>query len=133
MLDDEIVEKIPFVDGPVVEDSYKASIVYCLMCLGYTYMELRHYTEAISCLDESLEIAGDKVPDLYFRRAQAICYNKFSNSDDYKKALEDINKAISLKKDSLYIEFLDKFKEMIEQKKKNELDSINSIKIYNYY
>ncbi len=98
------------------------------MCLSYAYMELKHYSEAIDCINESFEYAGDKVPDLYFRRAQAVCYNKYSSDEDYKKALEDINKAIKLKKEKepIYQEFLDKFKIVIETKKKEELEKITS-------
>jgi tetratricopeptide (TPR) repeat protein len=89
-------------------------------------MELRHYSEAMECINESLEYAGDKVPDLYFRRAQAICYNKYSNEEDYQKAFDDINKAISLKKDPIYNELFEKMKGFVENKKTNELEKINS-------
>jgi tetratricopeptide (TPR) repeat protein len=126
ILDNDIVEKKPFVDGPVVEDSYKASIVYCLMCLSNAYMELRHYSEAIECINESLEYAGDKVPDLYFRRAQAYYHNKFSGETEIKKAFEDVNKAISLKKETIYQELLEKLTALVEQRKKHEIDTVTS-------
>jgi tetratricopeptide (TPR) repeat protein len=89
-------------------------------------MELRHYTEALECINESLEYAGDKVPDLYFRRAQAVCYNKYSVTEDLDKAMEDINKAISLKKELIYTEFQDKLKGIQVQRKNQELENIIS-------
>lgn len=57
-------------------------------------MELRQYTNAIECLDECEELAGNLVPDVYFRRAQARMYNKNSTNEDMEKAKEDIEKAI---------------------------------------
>lgn len=131
VLDNDIEEKKPLVDGSVVEDSYNACLVYVLMCLCYAYIELRHYSEAISCINEALEYAQDKVPDLFFRRAQAICYNKYSSIEDMNKGLEDINKAISLKKEPIYLEFLDKFKGIIEHRKKEEAETIISKLIFN--
>jgi len=89
-------------------------------------MELRHYSEAIECINESLEIAGDKVPDLYFRRAQAVFYNKFATNEDLKRSLEDINKAISLKKEPIYLELLDKFNAYVDKKSKDESEVILS-------
>jgi tetratricopeptide (TPR) repeat protein len=115
ILDDDIDEKIVYLDDiKVEEDSYKASVVYLLNNLSYAYMELRHYTEAIDTLDEALSIAEDKVPDLFFRRSQARACNKFSDNEELEKAMQDIDKAISLKDDPLYHEhkqFLNKIKE----------------------
>jgi tetratricopeptide (TPR) repeat protein len=70
-------------------------------------MELRHYSEAIDCLDEALAIAEDKLPDLYFRRSQARTYNKFSDNEELEKAMQDIDKAIELKDEPLYKEHKD--------------------------
>lgn len=96
-------------------------------------MELRHYSEAISCINEALEYAGDKVPDLYFRRAQIISCNKYSSQQDFDNALNDINKAIQLKdekklKEPIYHEFLEKLQNQIEDKKKEQVGNIISKK-----
>ena len=115
ILDDDIDEKIVYLDDiKVEEDSYKASVVYLLNNLSYAYMELRQYTEVIDTLDEAISIAEDKVPDLFFRRSQARACNKFSDNEELEKAMQDIDKAISLKDDPLYHEqkqFLNKVKE----------------------
>lgn len=123
ILDADIKECKCFLDDVAVEeDSYKASIVFLLMCLGAAYMELRHYSEAIECLNECLTIAGDKVPDLYFRRSQARTYNKYSNESELKLAKEDIDKAISLKKEQIYIEHKDKLIKIMEENQKTRVE-----------
>jgi tetratricopeptide (TPR) repeat protein len=132
ILDDDIEEKIVYMDDvKVEEDSYQACVVYLLKNLGYTYMELRHFTEAIDCFDEALEVAGDRVPDLFFRRSQARTYNKYSKDDDYELAMKDIEKAISLKPDDIiFKEHLDILKKIVEknlEEKYLKIESINFI------
>ena len=95
ILDEEIEEKKCVLDAPdVEEESYKACVIYILEIMAYCHMELRQYTNAIECLDECEELAGNLVPDVYFRRAQARMYNKNSTNEDMEKAKEDIEKAI---------------------------------------
>ena len=48
------------------------------------------------------------------------------NADDYKNALDDINKALSLKKEPIYTEFLEKLKALVEKRKKDEIEQITS-------
>lgn len=97
VLDEEIEEKHVYLDAPdVEEESYKACVIYLLEIMAYSYMELRHYSCAIECLNECAEIAGNLVPDVYFRRAQARMYNKNSTDEDIKLAKEDMEKAIKL-------------------------------------
>lgn len=135
VLDDDIVVKTPSIDGDVVNDSYKACVVYLLMCMSYAYMELRHYSEALECINEAFEYAGDKVPDLYFRRAQTIYNNKYADADDYNKAIEDLKKAIELKeqkneKEPIYIEQLDKLSMIKSMKEKDEFDKTICIFVF---
>ena len=95
ILDDEIEEKKCYLDAPdVEEESYKACVVFLLENMAYCHMELRQYTNAIECLDECEETCGDLVPDVFFRRAQARMFNKFSTEEDLQKAQNDIEKAI---------------------------------------
>jgi tetratricopeptide (TPR) repeat protein len=117
ILDEDIIEKIVYLDDVAVEnDSYEACLVYLLNNLAYAYMELRHYSEALDCLEEAIEIAKDRVPDLFFRRSQARCYNKFSKDEDLLLAKEDIDRAISLKKDEIiYKEHLNILNKLIEK------------------
>ena len=89
-------------------------------------MELRHYSEAIDCLDECISIAGDKISDLYFRRSQVRTYNKCSNDEDLRIANSDIEKAISLKKEKIYFEHKEKLTKIIEDKKSSSLEKIES-------
>jgi len=119
VLDCEIKEMKAYLDNvEVEEDSYKACVVYLLMCLSNTYMELRHHSEAIACLNECLTYSGDKVPDVYFRRSQARGLNKYSTEEEILLSIEDAKKAISLKKEKIYEEHLDKLKTILEDKKK---------------
>jgi tetratricopeptide (TPR) repeat protein len=113
-------------DVKVEEDSFKACVVYTLMHLSYAYMEMRHYSDAVECMDEAIDIAEDKVPDLYFRRSQARAYNNYSNEEDYEKAMADIDKAISLKDDPMYKEHKKFIEEFIEKKFKDEVDRAKS-------
>jgi hypothetical protein len=125
VLDSEIKECKTFLDDVQVEDdSYRACVVYLLMCLSYSYMELRHYNDAIQCLDECLPICGDKVPDVYFRRSQARTYNKNSTDEELALAEKDIEKAISLKTEKIYQEHKDILKKIVEERKTQRKEKI---------
>jgi tetratricopeptide (TPR) repeat protein len=132
ILDEDIEEKHVYLDDvQVEEDSYKACVVYLLMNLSYAYMELRHFTEAIECMDEAIPMAEDKVPDLYFRRSQARTYNKFSTEEELQLAMEDIDKAIELKPDeNIYKEHKMKLENIKKEKLVKELEKTKS-KFYN--
>jgi tetratricopeptide (TPR) repeat protein len=90
--------------------------------MSYAYMELRHYNEAIECLDECLNFAEDKVPDIYFRRSQAKTYNKYSSDRDLEEAMMDIEKALSLKEEIIYSEHKEILEKIISEKKKAEIE-----------
>lgn len=132
IIDDDIDEKIVYLDDvKVEEDSYQACVVYLLKNLGYAYMELRHYSEAIDCFDEALEIAGDRVPDLYFRRSQARTYNKYSREEDFELAKKDIEKAITLKSDeNIFKEHLDILNKLIDKISQEKYEKIESNYIF---
>jgi tetratricopeptide (TPR) repeat protein len=128
ILDDDIEEKIVYLDDvKVEEDSYQACVVYLLKNLGYAYMELRHFSEAVDCFDEALDVAGDRLPDLYFRRSQARVYNKYSKQEDYELAKADIRKAIELKKDEIiFKEHLDIINKIVEKNFEEKYAKIDS-------
>lgn len=134
ILDDDIDEKIVYMDDvKVEEDSYQACVVYLLKNLGYAYMELRHFSEAIDCFDEALEVAGDRVPDLYFRKSQARTYNKYSKEEDYELAKVDIQKAIELKKDEIiFTEHLEILNKIVEKNYEDNYVKTES-KFYLFY
>jgi tetratricopeptide (TPR) repeat protein len=128
ILDDDIDEKIVYLDDvKVEEDSYKACVVYILNNLAYAYMELRHYTEAVDTLDEAISIAEEKIPDLFFRRSQARACNKFSDNEELEKAMQDIDKAISLKDDPLYHEHKQNLIKIKDEKIKKGIERAEKI------
>ena len=98
ILDDDIEEKRVIMENNNKNEKYlfKVSLVYILEIMAYCYMELRLYSRAIECLDECESIAGDYLPDIYLRRAQARIYNKKISDQELKIAEKDINKAINL-------------------------------------
>ncbi len=120
ILDDDIIEKSVYLDDvKVEEDSYQACVVYLLMNLSYAYMELRHYSDALDCLNECAEVAEDKLPDVYLRRSQARTYNKRSTDEELDKAMKDIDKAIGLKpEEEIYKEHKEILKNIMEKRKK---------------
>lgn len=110
ILDTDIVEKRVVIDSEDnqsrLHDSYDACIVFLMMNLSATYMELRHYSEAVSCLNEAESLCGSKIPDVLLRRSQARTYNKSSSDEDLLLALADIKKALEVKQDPIYEEHL---------------------------
>ena len=97
ILDEDINIKSCYMDAPEgQEESFKSCVVYILLLMAYCFIELRHYSSAIGCLNECEEIAGDLVPDVFLRRAQARMYNKNSGNEEILKAQNDIEKAIKL-------------------------------------
>jgi tetratricopeptide (TPR) repeat protein len=128
ILDDDIIEKKCLVgdDAEVLLDSYKACVVYLLSHLSFAYMELRHYSDAIDCLDEAIAIAEDKVADLYFRRSQARTYNTYSGDEELDKAMKDIDKAIALKPQDIYEEHKKMIIKFAEDRFNSELEKTQS-------
>jgi hypothetical protein len=117
ILDEDIEEKHVYLDNiKVEEDSFKACTVYLLMNLSSAYMELRHYSDSLDCLDECIQIAEEKVPDLFFRRSQARTFNKTSNQMELELAMQDIEKAISLKDEAIYKEHKQTLQKILKER-----------------
>lgn len=144
ILDEEIEEKVIFLDAPdVEEDSYKACIVYLLLNMSSLYMERRHYSEALKCLNEAETYSEDKLPDVFFRRSQARTYNKYSSIKDLELAMIDLEKAIEsnirfnernkenyLSKNNnaqIYEEHKEKLNQIITKREKGEVDKTTCI------
>ena len=51
--------------------------------MGYCYIHLFSFSEAIECFNEAFKYVDDDCPDFYFRRAQAKIYNKSSNFKEF--------------------------------------------------
>ncbi len=109
----------------VEDEQFSYSIFSILISLAYSYLELRHFSEALEYLNECIEYYNEN-PDTYFRRSQARIYNKFSDDESNLLALMDIQKAIKLKngKCELYEEHLEKVENRIEERKNVSLERI---------
>ena len=87
-----------------IEELYKYDLInfnktmqLLLKRMGYCYIHLCAFSEAIECFNEAFKYVDDECPDFYFRRAEAKIYNKSSSLKDLKSALGDLNKALSRK------------------------------------
>ena len=87
-----------------IEELYKYDLInfnktmqLLLKRMGYCYIHLCAFSEAIECFNEAFKYVDDECPDFYFRRAEAKIYNKSSTLKDLKSALGDLNKALSRK------------------------------------
>mmetsp|Transcript_16408 Transcript_16408/g.15729 ORF Transcript_16408/g.15729 Transcript_16408/m.15729 type:complete len:84 (+) Transcript_16408:881-1132(+) len=73
------------------------------MNMGYCYMRLFFFEEAIKCFNYAIEITPT-IPDAYLRRSQAIMCNQESSMEDLKLAVGDVNKALEKRpKDKYYL------------------------------
>ena len=97
ILDDDIEIKSCYMDEPKAEEeSYKSCVVYILLIMAYCFIELRHYSSAINCLNECEKEAGDLVPDVFLRRAQALICKKNISKIELENAEKDLEKSIQL-------------------------------------
>ena len=97
ILDEDIEIKTCYMDEPKAEEeSFKSCVVYILLVMAYCFIELRHYSSAINCLNECEKEAGDLVPDVFLRRAQALICKKNMTKDELIQAEKDLEKSIIL-------------------------------------
>ena len=97
ILDSDVdIKKCNMDDPKSQEESFKSCVVYILLIMSYCFIELRHYSSAINCLNECEEEAGDLVPDVFLRRAQALMNKKTATKIELQKAEEDLEKSIIL-------------------------------------
>ena len=112
ILDEDIEIKNCYMDDPKAEEeSFKSCVVYILLVMAYCFIELRHYQSAINCLNECEKEAGDLVPDVFLRRAQAIICKKNMNRNDLSQAEKDLEKGILLA-EKFNIELKNEYDEM---------------------
>lgn len=109
------------------EDSYRTCVIYILKSLSYCYMNLRAYSEAVKCMEEAIGYASASLPDVLLRKCQAIMYNKFSSELFLSKALSDIQTAKGIKKTKMIEDHLVIISTIIEDKKKQRYDRVQSI------
>lgn len=112
------------------EDSFKHSLTSLLKSLSYALIEQRHYSQAIHCLNECLDLE-DNDPEVFFRRSQARLYNKFSKHKDLELALSDIEFSISINNQKqIYLSTRDLILMRMEDLKQSDVRKIRS-KDYN--
>jgi hypothetical protein len=106
---------------PLEEATWRGALVTILKALSFSYMHLRHYGEAIICLNEAIEISNSKTAELYLRRSQARMYNKSASLDDLQIALDDIHRAKMIDpEEKRFDDHLKILNDYIEEKKSNE-------------
>jgi len=131
ILDDDIVEKNPKeLNMDIEEESYRFCLANILLCISNCYIELRHFSSAIDCLNECISSCEDieNYLDVFFRRSQARTYNKYSDDAQLVLALADIQRAISLSmiRNRMYDEHYSILVKLIEQRKTVEKEKIKS-------
>lgn len=128
--EDIFQDQLKLEDIAAEEDSYRYSLIYLLLAMSYSFMELRHYREAIDCLDECIYLSGEKIADPYFRRCQARMCNKLADEEQLMLALADIQKAKSISNDKIYEVTYQNLMKHLEQRKISEFEKINCKKVF---
>lgn len=137
IIDDDIVYKtIKFNRKDKNElNNFNHSLCYTLKAMSYCYFNLRLFTQAIKCLDEAIEYSQDSLEEVYFRRAQARMFNKYSTVDELVLALKDLNMVETNQEDNQlrvnsHITMVNSF---IKQKKVERITKIKSILLIMFY
>lgn len=126
ILDLDIIEnQVKFEDNAIEEDTWRTALVNILLCLLYSYLELRHYSCAMACANECIIYSDENFPDVYFRRAQIRTYNKFSNQEQLLSALDDILKARTKNSNKIYFEHYILLLNQIDSKKNEVKDRLS--------
>ena len=127
--DDEIEEMYKY-----DKINFNKTMQLILKRMGYCYIHLCSFSEAIECFNEAFKYVDDECPDFYFRRAQAKIYNKCSTLQDLRSALGDLNKALS-RKISFHADIILREHKFVQQliNKKEEQLSLVPIKLLNNF
>jgi len=114
--------------------NFKKTMQLILKRMGYCYIHLCSFSEAIECFNEAFKYVDDECPDFYFRRAQAKIYNKCSSLNELKSALGDLNKALS-RKITFHSEIILREHKFVQEliNKKEEQISLVPIKLLNNF
>ena len=129
IVDGDIIKSSSYLNATDDDDTFNDCTCSILLSISYCFLQMRHYKNAVDCLDECLEIDENNVNAL-FRRSQARMYNKNSKFGDLEKSLKDIEKVLTIYKESnaalpqIYKEQEESIKELIEQKRKEEMEQI---------
>ena len=90
-------------------------------------MNLRHYSEAVKCMDEAMSYVLVSRGEVLFRRAQAIMYNKFSQLRELNQAQVDLSQAKMLRKIELIDDHIKEIENLIEEKKYKKVGLIKNL------
>jgi len=85
-------------------------LVNLLINEAIIYMKLSHFKEAVKCCNDALRLTKQSA-DVFYRKSQALTYNKCSNFEMLEQALSDINTAIQMRPNQ---ENYKKHKEILE-------------------
>ena len=115
------------------ESGFKSYVINVLKCISYCHMKMRHYNEAVKCMDEAMSYVLMSRGEVLFRRAQAVMYNKFSKLNELHQAHMDLTQAKMLKKIEFIDDHLEDIEKLINEKSYRNIANIKSlIKQTNY-
>ena len=109
------------------ENGFKAYLINILKGICYCYMNMRHYSEAVKCMDEAMSYVLVSRGEVLFRRAQAIMYNKFSELKELNQAHADLCQAKMFKKIELINEHMKDLENLIKEKKYRKFANVKSL------
>ena len=109
------------------ESGFKAYLINILKGICYCYMNMRHYSEAVKCMDEAMSYVLTSRGEVLFRRAQAIMYNKFSELKELNQAHADLCQAKMFKKIELINEHMKDLENLIKEKKYRKFANVKSL------
>ena len=109
------------------ESGFKAYLINILKGICYCYMNMRHYSEAVKCMDEAMSYVLVSRGEVLFRRAQAIIYNKFSELKELNQAHADLCQAKMFKKIELINEHMKDLENLIKEKKYRKFANVKSL------
>ena len=113
--------------SPYEESGFKNYLINILKGICYCYMSMRHYTEAVKCMDEAMSYVLTSRGEVLFRRAQAIMYNKFSQLKELNQAQVDLTQAKMFKKIDLINEHIKDIDNLIQEKKYRKVGYVKSL------
>ena len=109
------------------ESGFKSYLISILKGICYCYMNMRHYSEAVKCMDEAMSYVLISRGEVLFRRAQAIMYNKFSKLKDLNQAQVDLCQAKMFRKIDLINEHIKDIEDLIYEKKYRKVGYIKEL------
>ena len=114
-------------DNSYEESGFKSYLINILKGICYCYMNMRHYSEAVKCMDEAMSYVLMSRGEVLFRRAQAIMYNKFSKLNELNQAQVDLCQAKMFRKIDLINEHIKDIEDLINEKKYRKVAYIKNL------